>query len=82
MPLTKLLHFALYLSLFVMKKPCGGEFLFSDLSFFSSSSGLLLSELNFSWNFLDPIFIHSVIGGANLKKGSWGALIMENVFFP
>lgn len=63
-----------------MKKRCG-EFLFSDLSFSSSSSGLL-AELNFSWNFLDPIFIHSVIGGANLKRGSWGALIMANVSFP
>lgn len=61
-----------------MKKPCG-EFLFSDLSF--SSSGLL-DELNFSWNFVDPIFIHPVIGGANLKRGSWGALIMANVSFP
>lgn len=61
-----------------MKKPCG-EFLFSDLSF--SSSGLL-DELNFSWNFVDPIFIHPVIGGANLKRASWGALIMANVSFP
>lgn len=50
-----------------MKKPCG-EFLFSDLSF--SSSGLL-DELNFSWNFVDPIFIH---------PGNWNFLTFF-VFF-
>lgn len=78
----KLLPSAIYISLFVMKKPCG-ESLFSDLNLVSSlsSSSWLSSELNFSWNFVDPIFLHSVIGGVNLKKGSWGALIMANVYF-
>lgn len=27
-------------------------------------------------------FDGAVIGGANLKRGSWGALIMANVSFP
>lgn len=81
--LDELLPFAIYISFFVMKKPCG-ESLFSDLNLVSSrsSSTWLLSQLNFSWNFLDLIFLPSVIGGENLKRGSWGALIMANVFFP
>lgn len=56
----KLLPSAIYISLFVMKKPCG-ESLFSDLNLVSSlsSSSWLSSELNFSWNFVDPIFLHS-----------------------
>lgn len=55
-----------------MKKPRRDSLFSCDLTLYSSS---------FSWDFLDPIFVDSVIGGAKLRS-SWGALIMENVFFP
>lgn len=67
-----------------MKKPRVELFNF-DLPHFSSLASTFCSEFcefNFSWNYLDPVFLHSVIVGGAKLRSSWGTLIMADVSFP